>query len=368
MAITERTHGLAWLAAIGLVLGLAPVRESTSAQARGRPGSVWNGDIYVVNADGTAKTRLTRDPAEEFDPAWSPDGTKIAFSRFTGRRYQIFVMNADGTNAVQLTYGDSAASDAAWSRDGSRIAYTRCRGTCDIYVMNADGGGLRRLTYGEHPGDQGPTWSPDGRRIAFADLTGLFVMDADGGDWQRLTDGPADDSNPAWSPTGPEIAFDGSRGVFNGDIYVVNAGGDGMSNLTDSLPLDSNPSWSPDGRRIAFMRKQHRRARARVFVMNADGSAQMSLGVIGDAYSRPSWSPDGTRLAYSWLTACIIPRVAGKTLQEARTRIRRASCSVGRVRFMASARPRGTVLSQQPQALAERRIGSKVNLLASRGP
>jgi TolB protein len=276
-------------------------------------------------------------------------------------------MNADGTNAVQLTYGDSAASDAAWSRDGRRIAYTLCRGSCDIYVMNADGGGVRRLTYGEHPGDQSPTWSPDGRRIAFADLMGLAVLNHDGGNWQWLTDGPADDSNPEWSPIGPEIAFEGSRGLFHGDIYVVNADGSGMANLTDSLPLDSNPSWSRDGRKIAFMRKQHRRARARVFVMNADGSAPTNLGVIGDAYSAPSWSPDGTRLAYSWLTACIVPKVAGKALSEARSRIRRASCSVGRVRFTASARPHGTVLFQQPQGRAYRRIGTGVNLVASRG-
>jgi Tol biopolymer transport system component len=361
----RRTLGLAALAGIGLVLGAASLREPSQAQARNRPGSVWNGDIYVVNADGGGKTRLTSDPAEEFDPAWSPDGTTIAFSRFTGRRFQIFVMNADGTGAVQLTHGDSAARDAAWSPDGRRIAFTRCRGSCDIYVMNADGSDERRLTYGEHPGDQAPTWSPDGGRIAFADLTGLFVTTAEGGEWQRLTDGPADDDNPAWSPTGPKIAFDGSRGLFHGDIYVVNADGTGMSNVTDSLPLDSNPSWSADGRRIAFMRKRNRRSRARVFVMNADGSAQTNLRAIGDAYSRPSWSPDGTRLAYSWLTACIVPKLAGKMLQEARRRIRGANCSVGRVRFTASARPPGTVLLQRPQARAERRIGTTVNLVVS---
>ncbi len=212
----------------------------------------------------------------------------------------------------------------------------------------------------------GVDWSPDGRRIAFADLMGLFVVDATAatGNASRMV---RRRQQSRVVTNGSQIAFDGSRGLFHGDIYVVNANSDGMAHLTDSLPLDSNPSWSPDGRRIAFMRKQTRKARARVFVMNADGSAPTDLGAIGDAYSRPSWSSDGTRLAYSWLTACIVPKVAGRALQESRSQIRRASCSVGRVRFRASPRPRGTVLFQQPRARAERRIGSKVNLVASRG-
>ena len=358
------TLGAASLAAAGLVLGLAPLGESSPA----RPDrSVWNGDIYVVNADGTGKTRLTSHPAEEFDPAWSPDGTEIAFSRHTGRRFQIFVMNADGSGARQLTEGDSASYDAAWSPDGKRIAFTRCRGSCDIYVVNADGSGERRLTYGEHPGEQSPTWSPDGRRIAFADLTGLFVIDSDGGEWQRLTDGPADDASPAWSPLRPVIAFEGSRGLFHGDIYVVKADGTGLANVTESLPLDSSPSWSADGRRFAFMRRRDKRSRARIFVMNADGSEQTNLYVIGDDYSRPSWSPDGTKLVYSWLTACIVPKLAGQKLSVARNRIRQASCSVGRIRFTRSARPRGTVLVQKPQPRTERRIGSKVSLAVSLG-
>jgi TolB protein len=149
------------------------------------------------------------------------------------------------------------STPASFRPGTTTVAFTRCRGSCDIYVMKADGSAERRLTYGEHPGDQAPTWSPDGRRIAFADLNGIFVMDVDGGGRQQLTDGPADDGNPAWSPIAPLIAFDGSRGLFHGDIYVVSADGSGeMSNVTDSLPLDSNPSWSPDGRRIAFLRKR----------------------------------------------------------------------------------------------------------------
>ena len=354
------------MAAALALLAVGPLGASgTKARLPVRP--VWNGDIYVVNADGTGRTRLTRDPAEEFSPAWSPDGAKIAFSRFTGTRFQIYVMNADGTGATQLTFGDSAATGAAWSPDGKRIAFTRCSVSCDVYAMNADGSDPTRLTYGEQPGDESPTWSPDGRSIAFADIDGLFAIGSFGGPWRRVTDGPADDANPSWSPDGKQIAFDSSRGLFNGDIYVIGVNGDRMRQLTDSAPLDSHPSWSSDGSSIAFMRKVRKVAQARVWVMNANGTGQTNLGAIGDPYSTPAWSPDGQQIAYSWLTACIVPPVAGKALADARARIRRASCAVGPLRYARSSRPRGVVLSQRPQARSERRIGSRVRLVVSSG-
>ena len=353
--------------AAALALLAAGPLGASGPKARQAARSVWNGDIYVVNADGAGRTRLTRDPAEEFSPAWSPDGTQIAFSRFTGSRFQIYVMNADGADATQLTFGDSAATGAAWSPDGKRIAYTRCATSCDIYVMNADGGGVRRLTYGAQPGEQSPSWSPDGQAIAFADIDGLFAIGSSGGPWRRLTDGPADDADPSWSPDGKQIAFDSSRGLFNGDIYVVGVNGARIRQLTDSAPLDSHPSWSPDGSSIAFMRKIRKVAQARVWVMNPNGTGQTNLGAIGDPYSTPAWSPDGQRIAYSWLTACIVPPVAGKPLEDARTRIRRASCAVGPVRYARSSRPRGVVLSQRPRARSERKIGSRVRLVVSRG-
>ena len=356
--------GLTLLGALVLVLEAAPLGESTLVRAKAQQ-SVWNGDIYVVNVNGSGSTRLTWDPAEEFDPAWSPDGSKIVYSRFTDSRFQLWVIDADGTNTMQLTDADASAFDAAWSPDGRKIAFARCRGSCDIYTMNADGSGLHQVTHAPPPGERDPTWSPDGLRIAFADVDGIFVVDARGGDWQRVTVGPADDASPSWSPVGPQIAFESTRDLWDDDIYLVRPDGGRLTNLTDGSPLDFSPSWSPDGKRIAFMRKRNRYERARVFVMDPDGSFQASLGAIGDEYSRPSWSPDGMRIAYSWLRACVVPKVAGMKLQDARERIRRASCAVGQIRFKRSRGPRGIVVSQKPAPHATRPIGASVRLAVS---
>src|SRR3954447_1855186 len=353
---------------VGTVAAVALIAfRAQHAAGFAAPRSVWNGDIYVVNADGTERTRLTRSPAEEFSPAWSPDGTRIAFSGFTASHFQIYVMKADGSDATQLTFAEAASTGAAWSPDGAHIAFTRCRDSCDVYVMDPEGGNVRRLTYGDPPGEESPTWSPDGRSIAFADVDGIFTISPAREAWSRVTDGPADDANPAWSPDGTAIAFDSSRGLFNGDIYAASVSGKDMRQLTNSAPLDSHPAWSPDGESIAFMRKANKKAQARVFVMNANGTLQTNLGAIGDAYSKPAWSPDGEKLAYSWLTACIVPPVTGKALRDARARIRRASCSVGRLGYTRSARPRGVVLAQRPQARAERAIGARIGLVVSRG-
>jgi Tol biopolymer transport system component len=219
-------------------------------------GAGTDAEIYVVNSNGTGANRLTTQPGADVSPAWSPDGSRIAFASERDGNFEIYVMNANGTNPVRLTNVGAADSRPAWSPDGSRIAFVSERdGNAEIYVMNADGTSPMRLT--SHSASDGdPAWSANGNRIAFvSDRDGnaeVYVMAADGSGLSRLTAFSQPDAQPVWSPDGTRIAFSRGDFFYTSHIFIINADGSGLMELTRSVSNGSDPAWSPDGRKIAF--------------------------------------------------------------------------------------------------------------------
>jgi Tol biopolymer transport system component len=153
---------------------------------RWTPPGEQNLDIYTVNPDGSGVTNIDNSPLSDEFPAWSPDGTKIAFSRRTCpggtcTPFDIYVMNADGSAQVNVTNNGLQNYDPAWSPDGTKIAFaSRRTGTDQIYVMDADGTGQTQLT-ASGTNDE-PAWSPDGHRIAFRSVSQgrIYIMSTDG--------------------------------------------------------------------------------------------------------------------------------------------------------------------------------------------
>ena len=175
--------------------------------------------ICIMNADGSNVTRLTNPPSENTRPVFSPDGRKIVFnSSYRDGGQQIYMMNVDGSNVTRLTNLRNPPLLGAFSRDGRKIALTSQNVTLpsspgvlpafsgEIYVMNADGSNVRRLI--SRPGSvAGPTFSPDGSKIAFTVISGpgeddfqIYIMDADGSNVVQLTNPPGTSRDPAFIP------------------------------------------------------------------------------------------------------------------------------------------------------------------------
>lgn len=295
---------------IGVLMPLTGCQRPAPARILVECERDGNTDIFVMQADGSDMVNLTNHPAWDGTPAWSPDGKRIAFtSDREGDNPQIYVMNADGSDVVRLTVSHSMDMMPAWSPDGQKIAFVSSRPYTltlesgqlvidagpEIWVMDADGGNPTRVTGGQEDQALYPTWAPDGRRLAYMNISNridviMHVLGEELG--QSLTaEAPFGSWSPAWSPDGRQLAFMADQEDGNKEIYVMDADGSNVKNLTNSQAAEADPSWSPDGKKILFV--SNRDGHAQVYMMDADGGNVTRITHDDYEYARPVWSPAG---------------------------------------------------------------------------
>jgi Tol biopolymer transport system component len=307
---------------LALISVLAPATTPEPSPAAGAtpvPEDLTRRHLVVVNADGSGRHTIGDSTffqvyASGF--SWSPDGGKIAYTTVVDpaeqpRRAKLRVVSAVDGSEVPLVE-ERIGYLPAWSPDGTTIAFgafvgeldAQGRGEAELFLMDSDGGNVRRIT--ERPGtDLPPSWSPDSSRIVWSGTTVpsdpsqtattvLFMMDIASGQITELGEG----SDPVWSPDGQHIAFvlaeEPPPGTVqlrtNLDIYTLNVDTGERRQVTQGRPTDEWPAWSPDGRRIAFVSTRDN-AQGEIYVTNADGSDVRRLTENDLAEAMLAWTP-----------------------------------------------------------------------------
>ena len=253
-------------------------------------------EIYIMNFDGTEVKQVTRHRSIAFAPAWSPDGTKIAYSLFTRHRSNvknIDLYEFDFTTATirLLSNRKGINSGAAYSPDGKVIALTMSfRGNPEIFTLNPTDNTVTRIT-SSFGFDVDPSWNPDGSKMAFvSSRTGtsmVFSMNSDGSHVQRLTYAGVYNATPSWSPRNNKIVFAGMVD-HKFDIFTMNPEGTNIERLSKNQGNNEDPYFSPDGNFVTF--SSDRAGQKSIYVMNLDGTyvRRLTYG-LGNCVT-PKWS------------------------------------------------------------------------------
>ena len=335
-------------------------------------GSTTTGSwgIFVVNADGSGRRQVTR--GSLFQPhgiAWSPDGNTLAFDGYmsTGPT-AVYTVPVAGGNASKVTSGWSPS----WASGSKLVVTDESEGQFGrdvrLYSVNPDGNG--RQTFVQCPendfdqpcGDGDGVFSPDATKIAFDNnpfgaASAVYTMNADGSARRQLTPYSPPATLPQWGPNAASLVYE--RKDLSGDttkdtIHVVGADGAGDKELVKNA---HQPSWSPDGKTILFTRSDG--PSFTLYAMDADGSNVRAL--TGPAATTTTTTTAGN-------ARCVVPKVVGKTLANAKKLLTKAHCKTGKVTRVRSANVKsGLVVSAKPKPGRSLAAGTAVALSVSRG-
>lgn len=249
----------------------------------------FDGAVMAMRSDGSRRVRLTNDPPAYAAPAVSPDGQTIAVAYYDTAWDAIYTLDRFGKGRTKLVGGGKSVGDPAWSPDGRKLAFRSAVTTPigdfgRIFVVNRDGTGLRQLTPDPKPFDnpnyvydQAPSWSPDGTRILFWRMGELSFINLDG---TGLVSTGIIGSEPSWSRDGTHIAY------ANSGIWVMD-----MSFIPHRINTQAAdmPRWSPDGSQLVYQRDEG--GVFQLYKMGADGSGVTKLSTSLKSDTWPSWSP-----------------------------------------------------------------------------